>query len=175
MGFGHAGSLDVSEEDLVIIGRFIHRCGIFEAAIDEFIKHYELEQELDQRNNKSRKSLDDKVTVLKKFCYRAEKGDLDEKEFSRSKKIHKNIRKYKRQNGVKDLRNTIAHNPILVSVMGAWQPGPGYKKKYPQKTRTSSGERVEVLETWSFAEIDTLSDELLEILTDIGYFPKNPL
>jgi hypothetical protein len=126
MSFGYTGPLEVTENDLAIIGRFIHRCGHFEAAIDTFIKHYNLTQKLDQyKNKKGRKSSDDKIEVLKKFCHNVERGSLSDKEFERAKRIHSDIERYKRQNGVMDLRNTIANPPLLVSVMGAWQPGPG--------------------------------------------------
>jgi hypothetical protein len=172
MNFGYSGIPEVSEQNLATIGRFIHRCGLLESAVNKFIQHYNLEDEVRLYNQKPRKSLDDKIEVLKKHCYHLKIDETTAKEFNRAKSIHKNIGLYKRNNGVRDLRNTIAHNPMLVSVMGAWQPGPGYIKPYPDKVKTKSGESVEVLTTWSFSEINALADELLAMLLDMGYVPK---
>lgn len=175
MDFGFTGMPEVSEKDLATVGRFIHRCGLLEHAVDAFIKLYSLVEDVNRENKKKRKSLDDKIRVLNRYCHRIKKEELRTKEFNRAKKIQKNIQKYEKQNGIRDLRNAIAHNPILVSVMGAWQPGPGYVKPFPNKVKIKSGESVEVLTTWSFAEIQTLSEELLAMLLEMGYQPKDPV
>jgi hypothetical protein len=173
MNLGYTGILEVTEQNLATIGRFIHRCGLLESAVNKFIQHYKLEDEVNLYNKKARKSLDDKIEVLKRYCHKLKIDEtIDKEEFNRAKSIHKNIWKYKRKNGVKDLRNTIAHNPMLISVMGAWQPGPGYIKPYPDKVRITSGETVDVLTTWNFPEIDALADELLSMLFEMGYIPK---
>jgi hypothetical protein len=155
----------------------MHRCGIFEAAIDAFLSKYELAktEEFKKLSRKGWVTLNNKITLLNNHCLGVEEKVSGIEELGKAQNILRGIEKYKRPNGVSDLRNAIAHNPIIISIMGVWHPGLGYQKKYPDTVKISSGEIVEVLTTWSFSEIEELSNELLVIFSEMGFMPRDPL
>ena len=100
MSIGYSGPREISEQNLVTIGRFMHRCGIFEAAIDAFLNKYKLTEteEFKKLSKKGWAPLNKKIELLNKYCIsiKEKTSNLDEAE--KAKNIIKGVEKYKRPN-----------------------------------------------------------------------------
>lgn len=170
----------INKDDFASIGFFIALWGYLELTIDLWMKKKNLSKKFKRIKKTTQKAGSDfassnfpkyKNSLVFSPGFSL-KIDLLLEEIDEDKR--QVLTKIKRKNGVFDLRNRIAHDPMITTIIGALDPGPGFRIKRPESIIINN-KKLYIHSVFSFSDIDSLCEELLQILKDLKFKHKHPI